>query len=105
MCIRDRYRITVTIPQKVDGVDIEGFNLYFETCIDDYGEIWIDGQCDFANGVIQGFNKPQRVRVARAAEPGKTHVIACLAINGPLGEPGGEIFMRYAQLAFEKWWS
>jgi hypothetical protein len=28
-------------------------------------------------------------------------VIACLAANGPLGEPRGGVFLRYATLAFE----
>ena len=29
------------------------------------------------------------------------YVLACLACNGPLGKPGGGVFMRYATLAFE----
>jgi len=28
-------------------------------------------------------------------------IIACLVVNGPLAEPRGGIFLRYATLAFE----
>jgi len=31
----------------------------------------------------------------------KQHVIACLAANGPLGEPRSGVFLRYATLTFE----
>src|SRR5262245_21084010 len=40
------YRLTVTLPTTVQGRDIRGARLLFETCIDDYGEIWINGVCD-----------------------------------------------------------
>ena len=52
---------------------------------------------------IQGFNAPQRVMVSSNAVPGQQHTIALLAVNGPLGSPGGTVFVRYATLAFE--WS
>jgi hypothetical protein len=39
--------------------------------------------------------------VSGSAVPGARHVIACLVGNGPLGEPRGGIFIRYATLAFE----
>jgi hypothetical protein len=39
--------------------------------------------------------------VSHSAVPGAKHVIACLVANGPLAEPRGGIFMRYATLAFE----
>ena len=32
---------------------------------------------------------------------GDKHTIALLAVNAPLGAPGGAVFVRYAQLAFE----
>ena len=97
------YRIAVTIPAVVQGVNISGFRMLFETCLDDYGEIWIDGQCNYATGTIGGFNIVHRVEVAREAHPGTRHVIACLAANGPLAAPGGAIFMRHAFLAFERY--
>ena len=95
------YRITVELPQQVDGLEVAGARVFFETNIDNYGEMWIDGQIDRATGVIVGINAPQRVEITGDASPGSKHVIACLALNGPLAEPRGGIFMRYAYLAFE----
>jgi hypothetical protein len=95
------YRIAVEIPAELEGKSMAGAAVYFETNIDDYGEVWVDGELDLPEGSVAGFNKGQRVLVTRAAEPGKRHVIACLAVNGPIGKPFGGIFMRYAYLAFE----
>jgi hypothetical protein len=95
------YRIAIEAPEQVDGVAVTGSRVWFETNIDNYGEIWIDGKLDRATGVIVGINAQQRVEVSGSAVPGARHVIACLVVNGPLGEPRGGIFMRYATLAFE----
>jgi hypothetical protein len=95
------YRIKVTIPETVNGHDIRGSRCLFETCIDDYGEIWVDGECDRTKGCVQGFNVPQRVDVSASSQPGDEHTIALLAVNGPLAAPGGAVFVRYATLAFE----
>jgi len=95
------FRITVTLPQQVHGVDIKGSRIFFETCIDDYGEVWVNGECDRVTGTVAGFNIPQRVAISADAQPGEKYVIACLAVNGPMAAPGGGIFMRYAHLAFE----
>ena len=95
------YRIAIELPERVDGVEIAGSRVLFETNVDNYGEIWIDGQIDRAAGVIVGNNVQQRVVVSAAAEPGAKHIIACLAANGPLAEPRGGIFLRFATLAFE----
>ncbi len=101
------YRITVTLPEEVDGVSVAGSQVWFHTCIDDYGEVWVDGDIDVAfgesgRGAASGFNAPQRVVVTESAEPGAKHVIACLAVNGPFGRPGGGIFLRSAKLEFER---
>ena len=95
------YRIQVTLPEQVEGRDIAGARCIFETCIDDYGELWIDGECNRDRGAVQGFNVPQRVVVDVEPKPGDQHTIALLAINGPIGAPGGAVFVRYATLAFE----
>ena len=95
------YRITVEFPAQVAGVEIAGSRTWFETNIDNYGEIWVDGQIDRSTGVIVGINASQRVEISNSAVPGEKHVIACLVANGPLAEPRGGIFMRYATLAFE----
>jgi len=95
------YRVNITVPESVGGHTTQGVRVQFETCIDDYGEVWIDGQCNRDRGTVQGFNVPQRVLVSDSAVPGELHTVAVLAINGPLGAPGGTIFVRYATLAFE----
>jgi hypothetical protein len=95
------WRITVELPEEIDGVSITGSTVVFETNIDNYGEVWVDGEIDVTNGIIVGFNAQQRVVVSPSAQPGARHLIACLAANGPLALPRGVIFMRYATLAFE----
>ena len=95
------YRIRITLPERVRTVAVAGTRVWFETNIDDYGEIWVDGEWASCRGAIQGFNVTNRVMVTDDARPGAQHVIACLAVNGPLGKPGGSIFLRYARLEFQ----
>ena len=95
------YRITVEIPAELNGVALADSRVFFETNVDNYGEIWIDGKIDRPAGVINGINASQRVEVSAKAVGGAKHVIACLVANGPLAEPRGGVFMRYATLAFE----
>ena len=95
------YRIKVTLPERVEGRELAGSRCIFETCIDDYGELWIDGDCNRDRGTVQGFNVPQRVVISTDPKPGDEHTIAVLAMNGPIGAPGGAVFVRFATLAFE----
>ena len=95
------YRITVEVPERIGDVALAGSRVWFETNIDNYGEIWIDGKIDRSTAVIVGINAQHRVELSGSAVPGARHVIACLVLNGPLAEPRGGIFMRYATLAFE----
>ncbi len=95
------WRIAVELPETIDGALIKESNVLFESNIDNYGEIWVDGQIDTTHGSIVGFNLQQRGVVNPNATPGSRHVIACLAANGPLAQARGGIFLRYATLAFE----
>ena len=95
------YRIAVEIPAVLDGITLKDSRVFFETNTDNYGEVWIDGKIDRSAGAIVGINASQRVEVVDKAVPGNKHLIACLVANGPLAEPRGGIFMRYATLAFE----
>jgi len=95
------YRINLTLPATVQGRDIGGSRCLFETCIDDYGEIWVNGEIDRERGTVQGFNVPQRAVVSTTPQPGDRFTIALLAMNGPIGAPGGAVFVRYGTLAFE----
>jgi hypothetical protein len=95
------YRTTVVIPAEIDGNDVTGARVFFETNFDNYGEIWVDGEIDRTTGSIAGLNAQHRVEISGSAQPGDSFVIACLALNGPLANPRGGVFMRYATLAFE----
>ncbi len=95
------YRINITVPETVGGRDVRRTRMMFETCVDDYGEIWINGECNRERGTFEGFNRPQRVEVANNPNPGDRHTIAILAANGPMGAPGGGVFVRYTNLSFE----
>ncbi len=95
------YRISVEVPGDIDGVDVSGTRIWFETNVDNYGEVWVNGEIDRTTGVVVGINAQQRVEVSPSASAGDRHLIACLVGNGPLAEPRGGIWMRYATLAFE----
>ena len=38
------YRINLTIPERIDDFDLAGATAVFETSLDDYAEIWVDGE-------------------------------------------------------------
>ena len=95
------WRITVELPEEVDGMQIAGANTLFETNVDNYGEVYVDGEIDLVSGVVVGFNAQQRVVVSPSAAPGTKHTLASHAANGPFGVARGGIFLRYATLAFE----
>jgi hypothetical protein len=109
------YRIKVAIPETVSGKAFAGGPVWFQTTVDDYGEIWVDGAIDLAfgksgRGAVSGFNtrnrvrlqrfdtkkaKGKTVRVAHDPKPGDVFQIAVLGINSPLGNPPGNyIFLR-----------
>src|SRR5205809_909768 len=55
------YRINVTVPARVGDVDVTGSTVVFQTSLDDYAEVWIDGELSRALGqsggsVIKGWN-------------------------------------------------
>ena len=95
------YRIKVTLPQTVGGRELSGSRMLFETCVDDYGEVWINGECDRERATVQGFNVPQRIVMTPDPKQGDQYTIAILGMNGPIAAPGGAVFVRYATLAFE----
>jgi hypothetical protein len=95
------YRLKVTIPSAAKGEELAGRRVWFETNVDNYGEVYVDGQIDRNLWTITGNNVPKRVLIEDSAVPGAEHVIAVLVGNAPLGEPVGSIFVRYATLAIE----
>jgi gluconolactonase len=100
------YRITVTVPERVGDLDPAGCTVVFETVIDDYAEIWVNGELPRALGeaggpVVAGFNAPNRVVLTRDARPGQRFTLAVFGINGPISAaPANYIWMRTATLDF-----
>jgi len=100
------YRIAVTLPPRVGDFDPTGATVVFEIVIDDYAEVWVDGELPIALGqaggqVISGFNAPNRVVLTQDARPGQTFQIAVFGINGPISvSPHNYIWMRTATLDF-----
>jgi gluconolactonase len=102
------YRIAVTVPERVGQLDPTGSTVVFETALDDYAEVWVDGEIGRAVGqsggsVVRGFNAPNRLVVGRDVKPGQRIQIAVFGINGPLSNPPTNyIWMRFARLEFHK---
>jgi len=102
------YRIRLTIPERIGGYDPTGSTVVFETALDDYAEIWIDGEISRYQGqmggsVIGGWNAPNRVVIGRGVKPGQQIQLAVFGINGPVSNPPTNfIWMRYARLEFLK---
>jgi gluconolactonase len=102
------YRINITVPERVGSFDPTGATAVFETAIDDYAEVWVDGELARALGqmggsVISGWNAPNRLVVGRNVKPGQKIQLAVFGANGPLSNPPTNfIWMRYARLSFYK---
>ena len=102
------YRIQITVPARVGNFDPAGSTLVFVTSIDDYAEIWVDGELPRAAGqsggsVIKGWNAENRLIIGRDVKPGQKIQLAVFGINGPISNPPTNyIYMRYAKLEFHK---
>ena len=102
------YRIKLTIPKRVADFDPTGSTVVFETSLDDYAEIWVDGELARALGqsggsVIAGWNAENHLIVGRNVKPGQQIQLAIFGINGPLSNPPTNfIYLRFAKLAFYK---
>jgi gluconolactonase len=100
------YRIAVTIPDRLGDFDPTGSTVVFEVVVDDYAEIWVDGELPVALGdtggrVVGGANAPNRVVLTSAAEAGERFQLAVFGINGPISaSPRNYIWIRTATLDF-----
>lgn len=100
------YRITATIPDRIADFNPTGATVVFDTVVDDYGEVWVNGELPRRLGqqggsVVAGFNAPNRLIVGKDVQPGDEITIAIFAMNGPISaEPENYIFLRYAHLDF-----
>ncbi|HEX2045421.1 MAG TPA: SMP-30/gluconolactonase/LRE family protein [Gaiellaceae bacterium] len=100
------YRIAVTIPERVGELDPTGATVVFEVVVDDYAEVWVDGELPLALGdaggrVAGGFNAANRVVLTRDARPGDRFQLAIFGVNGPISaSPRNYVWMRTATLDF-----
>ncbi|HSK16409.1 MAG TPA: SMP-30/gluconolactonase/LRE family protein [Gaiellaceae bacterium] len=98
------YRMAVTIPERIGDLDPTGATIVFEVVVDDYAEVWVNGELPLALGdtgghVAAGFNAPNRVVLTRDARPGDRFQLAVLGMNGPISvSPRNYIWMRTATL-------
>jgi gluconolactonase len=102
------YRINITIPERIEGFDPSGSTVVFETSLDDYAEVWVDGEITRALGqmggsVVAGWNAANRLIIGRNVKPGQKIQLAVFGINGPISNPPTNfIWIRYAKLEFYK---
>ena len=100
------YRINVTIPDMVGSFNPSGSTVAFEVVVDDYAELWVNGQMPRVVGqaggtVVSGFNSPNRIIMAQDVRPGQQFQIAVFGINGPIStSPENYVWMRTATLDF-----
>ncbi|NOT35536.1 MAG: SMP-30/gluconolactonase/LRE family protein [Candidatus Eisenbacteria bacterium] len=100
------YRLSVTVPTKVGTFDPTGATLVFETVVDDYAEVWVDGVLARSLGqtggsVVAGWNVPNRLVIGRDVKPGQKIQLAVFGINGPISAvPENYIWVRSARLDF-----
>lgn len=102
------YRINITIPENIAGFDTNGATVVFQTALDDYAEIWVNGEIPRYLGqqggsVVAGWNAPNRLIIGRNVKPGQQIQIAVFGINGPISNPPTNfIWVREAGLHFYK---
>ena len=100
------YRIRLTVPARIGGFDPTGATVVFETKVDDYAEIWVDGEIAYAmddsgGPVVKGWNAKNRLVIGRNVKPGQQIQLAVFGINGPISRsPTNFIFLHHAHLEF-----
>ncbi len=100
------YRIRVTIPERLGAFDPTGSTAVFEVVVDDYAEVWVDGELPVVLGqtggpLVRGWNAPNRVVLGRDVRPGQQFQIAIFGMNGPISSPPGNyIWIRSATIDF-----
>ena len=98
------YRLNLTIPKNFGHLPARGATVVLELVVDDYAEIWVDGQLPQNLGSTggafpSGWNSVQRVVLTGDAQPGQHIQLAIFAANGPLSDPPANyIWFRSATL-------
>ncbi len=100
------YRIKLTLPDRIGDYDPTGMTVVFETSLDDYAEIWVDGELSRALGQTGGSviaGSENHLVIGRNVKRGQQIQLAIFGINGPLSNPPTNfIYLRYAKLSFYK---
>jgi gluconolactonase len=102
------FRTNLTIPAKIGNFETAGAKAVLTAYVDDYAEIWINGQIPRRAGIIspatiQGFNIPNRVVLADSVKAGDKFQLAIFGINGPISvAPANFLFFRQASVEFYK---
>jgi gluconolactonase len=100
------YRIKLTIPERVGDFETAGSTVVFQTALDDYAEVWVDGEItrhlgQMGGSVISGWNAPNRLVIGRDVKPGQQIQLAVFGVNGPISNPPTNfIWVREAKLEF-----
>jgi gluconolactonase len=100
------FRAQLTIPARVGDFDTSGAKAVLTANIDDYAEIWVNGQLPRAAGrpspaLIQGFNMPNRIVLSDAVAAGDRFQLAVFGINGPISAaPPNTVWFREAKIEF-----
>jgi len=100
------YRIKLTIPERVGDFETAGSTVVFQTTLDDYAEVWVDGEItrhlgQMGGSVISGWNAPNRLVIGRDVKPGQQIQLAVFGVNGPISNPPTNfIWVREAKLEF-----
>ena len=100
------FRSKLTMPTSAAGFDTGGAMAVLRVNIDDYAEVWVNGELPRAAGrpspgTIQGFNMPHRLVLSNAVAPGDKFEIAVFAINGPISAaPANFLWFREAKIEF-----
>ena len=100
------YRMRFTVPARIGEFDPTGATVVFETKVDDYAEIWVDGEIAYAmddsgGPVVKGWNAKNRLVVGRNVKPGQQIQLAVFGINGPISAaPANTVWFREATVEF-----
>ena len=100
------YRTRLAVPADAAGFNTAGAKVVLTVNVDDYAEIWVNGELPRAAGrpspaAIQGFNMANRLVLSDTVEPGDKFEIAVFAINGPISAaPANFLWFREAKVEF-----
>jgi gluconolactonase len=100
------YRVRLTVPDRIGTFDTRGATVVLDVSVDDYAEVWVDGEIARGSGqsggsVIAGWNAHNRLVIGRNVVPGREIQLAVFGANGPLSNPPTNyVWIHEARLDF-----